>query len=112
MKPRILREVGNENFETEVFGTPGLGVVEFGAHWCPPCRALIPVLEELANVYVKEAKVFTINVDDNAELATKYEIRGLPTVLFFRNSEIVDRLHGKRSKESYSNLINRYSKEG
>ena len=73
-------------------------MVDFWATWCGPCRALAPVVEELAGEYAGKAVIGKCNVDDCDELPVKYGIRSIPTLLFFKNGELVDRLVGAAPK--------------
>lgn len=80
-------------------------VVDFWATWCGPCRALAPVVEELAAEYDGKAVIGKCNVDENEDLPMKYGIRNIPTLLFFRNGELVDRLVGAAPKADIARKI-------
>lgn len=80
-------------------------VVDFWATWCGPCRALAPVVEELAAEYDGKAVIGKCNVDENEELPMKYGIRNIPTLLFFKNGELVDRLVGAAPKADIARKI-------
>ncbi|HBO57195.1 MAG TPA: thioredoxin, partial [Opitutae bacterium] len=69
------------------------------APWCGPCKSIAPILEELASELGKSVKITKVNVDSNSEIATKYEIRAIPTILVFRNGEIVETIVGLTSKD-------------
>lgn len=90
-------KINNENFEEiKAQGLPT--VIDFWATWCGPCRALAPVVEELAAEYAGKAVIGKCNVDDCDDLPVKYGIRSIPTLLFFKNGELVDRLVGAAPK--------------
>ena len=91
--PGLVREITDETYKIELSG-PGPVLVDFWAPWCGPCRAMAPVIEELAREYQGRLAVAKVNVDDNPLLATKFGIRGIPTLGFFRGGELVDQVVG------------------
>lgn len=93
-----MDKVITENNIAEVLASAGLVVVDFWAPWCGPCRMLGPTVEEIANEYVGRAVVAKCNVDDCEEISFKYGIRNIPSILFFKNGELVDRTAGLVSK--------------
>lgn len=86
----MATEVTQATFDGLLASTP-LFVVDFGAEWCGPCRALAPVIEELAEEYKDRITVATCDIEENNDIAVRYSIRNIPTILFFRNGEVVDR---------------------
>ena len=92
--------ITSENFESLKNGAQPL-VVDFWATWCGPCRMVAPIIEELAKQYDGKIVVGKCDVEDNEELAAEYGIRNIPTVLFFKNGEIVDKLIGAQSKAKF-----------
>lgn len=86
--------VNDANFEAEVEKHEGLAVVDFGATWCGPCQVLAPIVHELAAAYAGRAKVATLDVDENMRTTARFNVRGVPTVLFFKNGRVVDSVVG------------------
>jgi thioredoxin 1 len=97
----------DSTFETDVIKNQGISLVDFWAEWCGPCRALSPTLDALADQYAGQVKVFKLNVDENPEIATKFSIRSIPTVLVVKNGQIVDQLLGNQPKDSFVTAIQR-----
>ena len=83
-----------DNFEREVLQSEQPVLVDFWADWCPPCKAIGPVIEEVATEFEGIARVGKVDVDENESLAERYAISSIPTLLFFRNGEVVDRVQG------------------
>ena len=98
----------DSNFETEVLKGQSLTLVDFWAEWCGPCKALGPTIDALADQFVGKVKVFKLNVDENPDAAQRFKIRGIPTVIFVKNGELVDQLVGNQPKDSFVNTIEKH----
>ncbi len=88
------RAVSDSDFAAEIEQHPGLAVVDFWATWCGPCRMIAPVLEQLAAEYEGKAKVAKVDVDSNQATATRFNVRSIPTILFFKDGKLVDQVIG------------------
>jgi thioredoxin 1 len=91
----------DSNFEEEVLKSDKPVFVDFWATWCPPCRVLGPIIEELAGEYKDKAKIAKLDVDQSQETASKYGVMSLPTVVLFKNGNPVKSLVGVQPKENY-----------
>lgn len=98
-------EVGDQNFETEVLQAPVPVLVDFWAAWCAPCRVLAPVVDAIAEKYDGRAKVVKLNVDENNLTSGKYNIKGIPTLLLFKNGVIKETIVGNTTKDTISKMI-------
>jgi thioredoxin 1 len=87
-------QITSENFQAEVLDSKKVALVDFWAEWCGPCRMIGPVVEELAGEYGDKALVSKCNVDEHGEVAAQFGIRSIPTILFFKNGELADRVVG------------------
>jgi thioredoxin 1 len=91
-------ELTNDNFDSEVVSHQGTVLVDFWAPWCGPCRMVGPVVEQIATEYAGRAKVGKLNTDEASDIASRYGIRSIPTLLFFKNGEMVQQLVGAYPK--------------
>ncbi|QWU79586.1 thioredoxin [Campylobacter novaezeelandiae] len=96
-------ELTSENF-SEI--KEGVALVDFWAPWCGPCRMLSPVIDELANDFEGKAKICKVNTDEQGDLAAEYGVRSIPTLIFFKNGEVIDQLVGAQSKQAIADKIN------
>ncbi|NPA34742.1 MAG: thioredoxin [Chlorobi bacterium] len=90
----MAKEITDANFEEEIIKSGKPALIDFWAVWCGPCRMIEPVVEELAEKYKGKAVVGKMNVDENYNVPVQYGIRAIPTILFFKNGEVVDRVVG------------------
>ncbi|MFK8055030.1 MAG: thioredoxin [Saprospiraceae bacterium] len=101
-------EFTDGNFETEAITSGGVSVVDFWAEWCGPCRMITPIIEQLAGEYEGKVKVGKLNVDENSAVSERYAIRSIPTILIFKDGEIVDRHVGATTKAALQQKIEQH----
>jgi thioredoxin 1 len=101
-------EVGDQNFETEVLNSKVPVLVDFWAAWCAPCRMIAPVVEAIADKYEGRAKVVKLNVDENQATSFKYNIRGIPTLLLFKDGVVKEQIIGNTSKDTIAKMIDNH----
>ena len=104
----MVQEINTESFDREVISHNGVIVVDFFANWCGPCRKLGPILEEVEQELASKVKFAKINTDDNLEMAKKYQVSGLPTLMVFKNGETVERMVGLMPKSSIIQNIEKH----
>lgn len=98
-------DITDQNFETEVLQSPLPVLVDFWATWCGPCRMIAPVVEELAVENADSVKVCKINIDDSPNIAANYGVSSIPTLMIFKNGQLVDRLVGVQPKKRLQNAL-------
>jgi thioredoxin 1 len=98
-------EFTDANFEEKAMAQGTIAVVDFWAAWCGPCRIIAPIIEELAKDYEGKAVVGKLDVDQNPEVAMKYNIRSIPTILVLKDGEVVDQHVGTTTKKSLADKI-------
>jgi thioredoxin 1 len=98
--------VTDQNFEDEIGGSDGVAMVDFWATWCGPCRIVAPVVEQLADEYGERGlRVGKLDVDENPQTAARYGVRSIPTILFFKDGQLVDRLVGAMPKPYFEEKV-------
>jgi thioredoxin 1 len=104
--PNLLT-VTDADFEQQILSSDKPVLVDFWAAWCGPCRAVAPVVEELAAEYAGKVKVAKLNVEDNKQTPTKYGVRGIPTLMLFKDGQVVDQIVGSVPKGRIKELMDR-----
>ena len=105
MADKNITEVTDENFKTEILDSTVPTLVDFWAAWCGPCRAIAPVVEELAGQYEGQVKIGKCNVDENPKIPGQYGIRAIPTLILFKNGTVAEQITGAVSKTTLENAI-------
>ena len=100
-----ILEINDENFEDKVLKTKDIVVCDFWAEWCGPCKQITPILQELAEEFNGKVKIAKINIDSNPDIPTKYNIMSIPTLLLFKNGELISNQVGLQEKSTLSNWI-------
>ena len=100
--------LSNQNFEEEVLKSEIPVLVDFYATWCGPCKMIAPAISKIAEEYKGKVKVGKVNVDEENELAMKYQIQNIPTLILFKEGEPIKTLIGLNSKSEIENMINNY----
>ena len=98
--------VSDGEFESSILQNDKPALVDFWADWCQPCKILAPTVEEIADEYDGQILVTKLNVDDNPATATKYGIRGIPTLLLFKEGQVVQQMVGVKTKAEIKKVIN------
>jgi len=108
---RIVKEgamaeaVTSATWDQEVLKAPGLVLVDFWAVWCGPCRMVAPIVDEISKEYTGKLKVLKLNTDENPDVAGKYRIMGIPTLMFFKNGQTVDQVVGAVPKSQLKTKV-------
>jgi thioredoxin 1 len=104
-----LLHVTDADFEEEILKSQTPALVDFWAAWCGPCRTVGPIVEELAAEYAGKVKVAKLNVDDNKNTPSKYQVRGIPTLMLFKDGQVVDQIVGAVPKKRIQELLDKLS---
>ena len=104
----MMHTLTDATFEELVIRTDKLAVVDFSAEWCGPCRMVSPIIHELADEYDGRIVTGEVNVDENPQITMTYKVRNIPTVLFIKNGEVVDKQVGSVPKSVYKNIVEKH----
>jgi len=101
----VALEFTDANFQEEVLGASGPVLVDFWAEWCGPCKAIGPAIEELATEYADKAKVGKVDIDSNRDVAMQYNIQSIPSILIFKDGQVVETFVGMNGKDDLAAAI-------
>jgi len=99
-----IPEVTDQNFETEILKSEIPAIVDFWAEWCAPCRQIAPIIADLAASYGGRIKVVKMNVEENQATPARYGVRAIPTILAFRNGQVVEQITGAKARSAFEEM--------
>ncbi len=105
MASELIKHISDDSFEKEVLQSSSPVLVDYWAEWCGPCKMIAPILDEIAGTYEGKLQVTKMNVDDNREIPGKFGIRGIPTLMLFKNGQLAATKVGALSKSQLTEFI-------
>jgi thioredoxin 1 len=102
-----ILDVSDATFETEVLKSDRPVIVDFWAEWCAPCRAIAPIIKELASEYGDRIKIAKMNIDESPQTPGSFRVQSIPTVLAFRDGQVVEQMVGARPKAAFKEMVER-----
>lgn len=105
MASELIKHITDASFDTDVLQSGGAVLVDFWAEWCGPCKMIAPILDEVATAYAGKLTIAKMNVDENRAMPAKYGIRGIPTLMMFKNGELAATKVGAQSKAQLTAFI-------
>ena len=100
-----VKEINDQDFQGQVLDSKIPTLIDFWAPWCAPCKAIAPVVEELANTYNGKINFVKMNVDDNQSTPSQYGVRGIPTLILFKDGSVLDQVVGNVPKDQLTSLL-------
>jgi len=103
----MANETNDNNFENDVLNSDLPVLVDFWAEWCTPCRQLAPVIDQISQEYEGKVKVYKVNIENSPETPTKYEVRGIPNLILFKDGKVVDSKVGAVQKQALTEWLDK-----
>ena len=100
-----VKHTSDQNFEKDVLTSGKPVLVDFWATWCAPCRAIAPIIDEVADQYAGKLEVYKVDIDSNPEAPSRFGVRGIPTVILFKGGQVVDQVVGAVPKSQIEALV-------
>ena len=100
-----VSEVTDQNFQSEVLEAGQPAIIDFWAEWCAPCRQIAPIIKQLAAEYGDQVKIVKMDIDSNPATPGRYEVRAIPTILAFKDGQVVEQITGARPKSDFENMV-------
>ena len=108
MASALVTDVSDSQFEQKVLQSDKLTLVDFWAEWCGPCKAIAPIVSEIATAYEGKINVMKMDIDQNPETPTKFHIKGIPTLILFKNGEMIDQVVGAVPKDRLETMLKKH----
>ncbi len=108
MASELIKHISDSSFEADVLGSTKPVLVDYWAEWCGPCKSIAPILDELADSYGDKLQITKMNVDENRDIPAKFGIRGIPTLMIFKNGALAATKVGAMSKTQMAEFINQH----
>jgi thioredoxin 1 len=105
MSSELIKHISDASFETDVIGSDRPVLVDYWAEWCGPCKAIAPILEEVAQSYGERIQIAKLNVDENPEAASRFNVRSIPTLMLFKGGAVVGTKVGLGSKAQLTSFL-------
>ena len=100
-----VSEVTDQNFQSEVLEAGQPAIIDFWAEWCAPCRQIAPIISALASEYGDQVKIVKMDIDANPSTPGQYGVRAIPTILAFKDGEVVEQITGARPRSDFENMV-------
>lgn len=107
-KNNNILNITNNNLDIILKKSKKLLLIDFWASWCNPCKLLSPIINEISNEYIKKIEVYKVDIDKNQDIVSKYDIKSVPTIFFFKNNILLYKIYGIKTKNNICSLIDKH----